>query len=510
MVRVERAVEPDGRESAAVLREAVLNARLQTGLANPLDAAIVATGEAHGLAAGIEKLDEIPYDFTRKRLSVVVREPAGGARLITKGAVREVLAVCTTYRSRDDVRPLDTSMRASLETRFREYSDQGYRVLAVAVRAVPEQAVYTRTDEQELQFLGFLLCMDPPDADATRLLHELAQLGVAVKIITGDNRYIAAHVAEAVGLDGQALVTGEALAAMRDEALWHAVRATRVFAEVDPGQKERIIRALRHTGHVVGFLGDGINDAPALHAADVGISVERAVDVAKEAADLVLVSHDLEVLHAGIVQGRRTFANTVKYLYITTSANFGNMISMALASLFLPFLPLLAKQILLNNFLSDVPSVFIAGDRVDPAWVRKPYHWNIANIRHFMIVFGLTSSVFDLLTFAVLLAMVGGDAALFRTGWFMESLLTELLVLFVIRTYQPFWRSRPGRLLWQSTLAVVALTLTLPYLPGAAMFDFVPLPAGVLAAVLAISLLYILVTEWVKRRFYRGAVGIGK
>jgi Mg2+-importing ATPase len=322
-------------------------------------------------------------------------------------------------------------------------------------------------------------------------------------MITGDNRYIAAHVAQSVRLDSGALLTGEAIAAMRDEALWHAVRTTRVFAEVDPGQKERIIRALRHTGHVVGFLGDGINDAPALHAADVGISVERAVDVAREAADLVLASHDMEVLRDGIIEGRRTFANTVKYIFITASANFGNMVSMALASLFLPFLPLLAKQILLNNFLSDIPSVFIARDRVDPVWVRKPYHWDIAAIRRFMLTFGLTSSVFDILTFVVLLVLVAGDVEQFRTGWFAESLLTELLVLFVLRTYKPFWRSLPGRSLAWSTLVMLVVTLLLPYLPFAGLFDFVALPFGVLTAVLGISVLYVGVTEWLKRRVYR-------
>ena len=505
-VRVEQTVDPQGRETPAVLRDAVINARLQTGLANPLDEAILAAGKTHAIdSASCQKVDEIPYDFTRKRLSVVVREPGmkGMLRLITKGAVREVLAVCETFVSDAGAKPLDATQRAQIEARFRAWSEQGYRVLAVATKMLPEKAAFTRADEADLQFSGFLLCMDPPDPDAARLLAELAKLGVEVKIITGDNRYIAAHVAESVGLDGRALLTGDQLGIMRDEALWHAVRNTRVFAEIDPGQKERIVQALRHTGHVVGFLGDGINDAPALHIADVGISVERAVDVAKEAADLVLVAHDMEVLRAGILDGRRTFANTIKYLFITTSANFGNMISMALASLFLPFLPLLAKQILLNNFLSDIPSVFIAGDRVDPVWVRKPYHWNIGEIRNFMVIFGLTSSIFDFLTFVLLLTLVGGDAALFRTGWFVESLLTELLVLFVIRTYKPFWQSRPGRLLWQSTLAVVALTLVLPYLPFAALFDFVPLPAGVLAAVVAISLLYVAVTEMVKRRVYR-------
>jgi Mg2+-importing ATPase len=506
VMRLERAVDADGQDAEPVLRAAVLNAHFQTGLASPLDEAILEAGRRRGLdLAGWQKVDEVPYDFTRKRLSVVVREPGSddAARLITKGAVREVLAVCSTIERDGAAQPLGDARRQELDAQFRQLSEQGYRVLALATRVFRGKTAFSRADETDLAFAGFLLCMDPPDAEAARLLGELAQLGVQVKMITGDNRYIAAHVAQSVRLDSGALLTGEAIATMRDEALWHAVRTTRVFAEVDPGQKERIIRALRHTGHVVGFLGDGINDAPALHAADVGISVERAVDVAREAADVVLASHDMEVLRDGIIEGRRTFANTIKYIFITTSANFGNMVSMALASLFLPFLPLLAKQILLNNFLSDIPSVFIARDRVDPVWVRKPYHWNIARIRRFMLTFGLTSSVFDILTFVVLLLLVAGDVELFRTGWFVESLLTELLVLFALRTYKPFWRSRPGRSLAWSTLAMLVVTLLLPYLPIASLFDFVALPFGVLAAVLGISLLYVGVTEWLKRRVYR-------
>jgi len=506
VMRLERAIDADGHDSENVLRAAVLNAHFQTGLVNPLDEAILDAGHRYAEdLGGWQKLDEIPYDFTRKRLSIAVRGPRDdtATTLITKGAVREVLAQCTTIQHASAVETLSQARRQELEEQFRQLSQQGHRVLAVATREFRGKTVFTRADEMELTFSGFLLCRDPPDPDAARLLQELSQLGVRVKMITGDNRYIATHVAQAVNLDDGELLTGETIESMRDEALWHAVRNTSVFAEVDPGQKERIIRALRHTGHVVGFLGDGINDAPALHAADVGISVERAVDVARESADLVLAMHDMEVLRDGIIEGRRTFANTIKYIFITTSANFGNMVSMAFASLFLPFLPLLAKQILLNNFLSDIPSVFIARDRVDSAWVRKPYHWDIATIRRFMMTFGLTSSVFDILTFVVLLALVAGDIEQFRTGWFTESLLTELLVMFVLRTYKPFWRSRPGRLLGWSTLVLVGLTLLLPYLPFAGAFDFVALPMPLLTAVVVISVLYVVVTEWIKRRVYR-------
>jgi len=334
-------------------------------------------------------------------------------------------------------------------------------------------------------------------------LNALHRLGVRVKLITGDNRHVARHVAETVGIQAKRIITGTDLANMKDEALWHLAPHINLFAEVDPNQKERIITALQKTGHVVGYLGDGINDAPALHAADIGISVDQAVDVAKEASDLVLMKHDLEVLRKGIDEGRRTFANTLKYIFITTSANFGNMISMALASLFLPFLPLLAKQILLNNLLSDIPAMGIAGDKVDRDWERAPHRWDIKLIRNFMITFGLVSVVFDLLTFAVLLYLAGEAVEVFRTGWFMESLMTELLILLVIRTHQPFYKSIPGRFLVWSTTGMVLLTVTLPYLPLGAAFGFVPLPVPVLIAILGITVLYIVVSEFTKHIFFQ-------
>ena len=305
-----------------------------------------------------------------------------------------------------------------------------------------------------------------------------------------------------VGLDVEGVVTGADLDTLGDEALWHRAEHTTLFAEVDPNQKERIIRALQRDGHVVGYLGDGINDAPALHDADVGISVEGAVDVAREAADLVLLKPGLDVLCRGVEEGRVTFANSLKYIFTTTSANFGNMLSMAAASLFLPFLPLLARQILLNNFLSDFPAIAIAGDNVDPEWVRTPHRWDIKSIRNFMIIFGLTSSLFDFLTFGVLLFVLKGTQDIFRTGWFVESLLTELLVALVVRTRRPFYRSRPGRWLLISTAVVTALTFVLPYLPLNPVLGFVPLPASVMAWLVAITVLYVLATEVVKKFFY--------
>jgi Mg2+-importing ATPase len=310
-------------------------------------------------------------------------------------------------------------------------------------------------------------------------------------------------VAGQVGLTPEALLTGSELLEMRDEALWQNAARTTVFAEVDPNQKERIIMALRRTGHVVGYLGDGINDAPALHSADVGISVEGAADVARESADMVLLRHDLEVLRKGVLEGRRTFANTLKYVHITTSANFGNMVSMAAASLFLPFLPLLARQILLNNFLSDIPAVALASDEVDRTWVEAPRRWEVGPIQRFMIVFGLVSTLFDFLTFAVLLLVFAAGPEEFRSSWFTLSLLTELVILFVARTHGPFWKSRPSPGLIGAALGVAVVALALPSLGVGRYFEFVPLPAPVLGALILIVLGYAVASEVAKRWFFQ-------
>ena len=333
-------------------------------------------------------------------------------------------------------------------------------------------------------------------------LLDLAQRGVQLKMITGDNHKVARHIASEIGLPVTVTLTGADLIAMSDEALLHAAQQATVFAEVDPNQKERIILALRKTGHVVGYMGDGINDAPALHSADVGISVDTAVDVAKDAADFVLLRKDLAILRAGIDEGRVIFANTLKYILTTISANFGNMFSMAVASVLLPFLPLLASQILLNNFLSDIPAATIAGDNVDAEWIEKPRRWDTAFIRDYMVLFGLVSSVFDFLTFGALLWLFHATPEAFRTGWFIESLLTELVIALVVRTRGPFWRSPPGHLLLASTVGVIALTLALPYLPFVSVFGFVPLPAPVVLAMIALTLGYVAAAEVAKRFFY--------
>jgi P-type Mg2+ transporter len=504
VVQLDGAFDVTGRPSAQVLRLASINAKFQTGMANPLDEAVGAGADNAGVdLGGVRKIDEIPYDFVRKSLSVVAADASGARTLVTKGALDNVLGMCTSVQADAGTAPLDAAARAQIDARFEQWSGQGFRVLGVASRAVEtREGSYTRADEQGLVFAGFLLFLDPPKADVRQTIVDLAKRGVKLKMITGDNAKVARHVAQAVDLPVKDTLTGRQLAAMSDEALMHAARRTTVFAEVDPNQKERIILALRKTGHVVGYMGDGINDAPALHTADVGISVDTAVDVAKDAADFVLLRKDLDILREGIDEGRRTFANTLKYVLTTISANFGNMFSMAVASVFLPFLPLLASQILLNNFLSDIPATTIASDRVDPQWVAKPRRWDTVFIRDYMVLFGLVSSLFDFLTFGVLLWLFQAAPEEFRTGWFIESLLTELVIALVVRTRGPFWRSRPGNLLMISTAIVTVLTLVLPYLPFTSIFGFVPLPAPLMLAMIGLTLAYVGAAEIAKKFFY--------
>jgi Mg2+-importing ATPase len=504
VVQLDGAVDVQGQPSAAVLRLATLNARFQTGMANELDQAVSAAADKDGVVlAGASKVDEIPYDFARKAMSVVAADGGGVRTLVTKGALDNVLAMCASVRTAAGPAPLDAAARAQIEARYDRWSGEGFRVLGVASRVVDQRGgSYTRADECGLCFAGFLLFLDPPKADALQTIADLAQRGVQLKMITGDNRKVARHVALAVKLPVAVTLTGRELNGMSDEALLHAAQHATVFSEVDPNQKERIILALRKTGHVVGYMGDGINAAPALHAADVGISVDTAVDVAKDAADFVLLRKDLGILRLGIDEGRRTFANTLKYILTTISANFGNMFSMAVASVFLPFLPLLASQILLNNFLSDIPAATIASDNVDAEWVARPRRWDTVFIRNYMVLFGLVSSVFDFLSFGLLLWVFQAAPEEFRTGWFIESVLTELVIALVVRTRGPFWRSRPGRLLLATTAGVIALTLALPYLPGISVFGFVPLPAPLMAAMIALTLAYVAAAEVAKKFFY--------
>ncbi|HET7910391.1 MAG TPA: magnesium-translocating P-type ATPase [Nitrospira sp.] len=508
VISLDGAVDVSGRPSEAIHHKAFLNAAFETGISNPLDAAIVASGESAGLTtAGYRKLDEIPYDFHRRRLTVVVAHDGGAdtaIEIFTKGAFSNVLDICSSVRQADAVISLTSEIRNQLEAYFKDKGACGFRVLALASRQAPVKAHYRHDDEVDMTFEGFLLFQDPPKTDARQALFDLTQLGIRTKIISGDNRYVTSHLADSIGLDHASMLTGSQLSSMKDEALWHLAPRTDLFVEVDPQQKERIVRALQRAGHAVGFLGDGINDAPALHAADVGISVQEAVDVARESADIVLLQRDLGVLKRGVEDGRRTFANTLKYICITTSANFGNMISMALATPLLPFLPLAAKQILLNNLLSDVPSIAISTDNVDPEQIARVQRWQVKDIQRFMVVFGLISSLFDLLTFATLIFILHADQATFQTIWFVISLLTELVVVLVLRTRKPAFRSRPGSLLLWATLATSIAALAMPFLgPLTSLFGFTPLSLVQSVPILAVVVGYIAATEAAKVWFHR-------
>lgn len=502
VVRLDGALDVNGEPSEQVKLFAYLNASMQTGLANPLDEAIMRMG-AEG-AEEYSKVDEIPYDFIRKRLTVVAGWTYSSAAMITKGALENVLAVCSRVQIGDEEKALDSGMRATVQERFEQWSGQGFRVLGVASKpANAQKHPYSTGDETDMVFRGFLIFFDPPKPGVQETIQALARLGVRLKVITGDNQLVARHTGQVVGLGDAKVMTGAELNILRDEALWCAVEETIIFAEVDPNEKERIILALKKRGHVVGYMGDGINDAPSLHSADVGISVANAVDVAKEAADLVLLKQDLDVLREGIIQGRKTFANTLKYVFMATSANFGNMFSMAGASLFLPFLPMLPKQILLINFLTDLPEMTIAGDNVDDVYVERPRRMDINFIRRFMLTFGSLSSVFDYATFAVLMWVIKANQQTFHTGWFVESVLSAGVVVFAVRTRLPFTRSKPSRAMLIMTAVVLVITLYLPYSPLASVLGFVPLSLPLLLVIFGIAALYFFSAEMTKRWFYK-------
>jgi Mg2+-importing ATPase len=470
------------------------------GFTNPVDVALTQTPAADISEYG--KLDEVPYDFVRKRLSVLV-ERRGRRELITKGALMPLLAVCShAERENGEVVAL-SEVQAGIETLYRDLSAKGLRVLGVARRDIDGEERIRKEDEVDLRFLGFLVLFDPPKAGVSELLAELRSLGVTLRVVTGDNQLVALEAARQVGLPAPIVLTGSELRAMSDAALLQRVCDVNVFAEIEPNQKERLILALRKAGHVVGYMGDGINDVSALHVADVGISVNTAVDAAKEAADIVLLEKDLGVMVQGIREGRATFANTLKYVFMATSANFGNMFSMAGASLFLPFLPLLPKQILLMNLLTDLPEMTIATDGVDPEAVEKPRRWDVKLIRRFMVTFGAVSSVFDFLAFGILLLVFRASAAQFRTGWFLESVASAALIVLVMRTRRAFFRSRPSRYLLATTIAVVAATMAIPFTPLGSLFGFEPLPVLFLPVIAGIVALYFCAAEVTKRLFYR-------
>jgi len=501
------AVDGFGATSDRVREFAYVNSFHETGIRSPLDSAIL-DGPAVDVSA-YRKLDEIPFDFERRRLSVVV---ANGTRtfLIAKGSPEGVLPLCVAVEEGGAACALDGQRRSRCETICQGFFAAGQRVLAVAVREVPSQASYGPSDEDALTLLGFLVFADPLRPDAAETIAALRRDGVAVKIVTGDNELVAGHVCSRVGIDATRIVLGEELERTSDAALGPIAEQTAIFARVSPGQKNRILLALKTRGHAVGFLGDGINDAPSLRAADVGISVAGGVEVAREAAEIILLEPGLAILHTGIVEGRKAFGNVMKYLLMGTSSNFGNMLSMAVASLFLPFLPMLATQILLNNFLYDLAQVSIPTDRVDAAYIASPQRWDIRLVRNFMIGIGPISSVFDFLTFWALLKLFRADETLFRTGWFVESLATQALVLFVIRTAGSPWRSRPSAPLAATTLGVVAVAILLPYTPLAAPLGFRPLPASFAPFLVGTTGIYLVIVDRVKRRLMRPVPGLAR
>jgi Mg2+-importing ATPase len=499
---LDRHVDVHGQDNEDVLRLVYLNSYFQAGIKSPLDDAILK--HEHPAIVEYEKVDEIPFDFNRKRLSMVVRR-GGEHLLVTKGEAESVFAICRTVIIDGAPQPFDESRQAQAAETFKKLSADGYRTLGVAVRNVEKQDAYALAAEQEMTLAGFAAFLDPPKEGIVAVLEALKKNGVSVVIMTGDNQYVTQKVAHDVGLAADRMVTGDQVDTMDDAALAYQAEHGAIFARVSPEQKNRVILGLKARGHVVGYIGDGINDAPSLHTADVGISVMNGVDVAKDAAKIILLEKDLAVLNEGVMEGRRCFANIMKYIIMGTSSNFGNMFSMAAASLFLPFLPMLPAQILLNNFLYDTSQIAVPGDNVDPALLHKPKRWQIGFIRQFMTIIGPISSIYDFLTFAVLLWMfhASTNAPLFRTGWFVESLATQTLVVFVIRTAGNPFKSRPSGRLLISVMVVVALAALLPYWPLGALLGLTPIPLSLLGVIALLAATYLFVVQAVKTWFYR-------
>jgi Mg2+-importing ATPase len=496
---LDRSLDPFGNPSRRPLELAYLNSRFQTGIRSPLDEVIL--HQPLPKSDDYTKCDEIPFDFERRRLSIVVERQARRI-LITKGAPEGILPLLSGYELDGRTEPIGPDAARRFERTGNDLHSQGFRALAVAYVEVPARTNYSLADERNLILVGFVSFSDMPLPDAGQVVASLKQDGVEIKVISGDNDLVTGHVCAQVGVECAHIVTGEDLDRMTDPALAHVAEETDVFARISPVQKNRILLALKHAGHAVAFMGDGINDAPSLHAADVGISVSSAVDVAREAADVILVEPGLRVLHDGIIEGRKAFGNVMKYLLMGTSSNFGNVLSMAVASLFLPFLPMLPTQILLNNLLYDLAQITIPTDNVDETYLQKPQRWDIGLIRKFMVFVGPISSVFDFLTFYVLLHVFRTSEAQFHTGWFVESLATQTLVLFVIRTSGNPLQSRPSGPLIATCLAVVALGMYLPFSPLAGVLGFTPLPARYFAFLLVATAAYLLLVEGAKRRLF--------
>ena len=500
-VVLDAALDVAGKPSTAVARFCYIDAFFQVGLKNPIDDALC--GAVKCDVSKVVKLGELPYDFNRRRLSVLVKDGTGGAMLVSKGSFDAILEVCSRAQVADGTTVPIAKVNASAQKLFLDLSNEGFRVLGVATRELKGATSTTLADETSMTLVGFVTFADPAKPDAAKTLKDLADNGISVRMLTGDNRLVAAHIAKQVGLDTTTVLTGADIDKLDEPALAARAPGVAVFAELNPIQKERIVHALRATGQTVGYMGDGINDSPALHAADVGISVDSAVAVAKQAAAIVLLDKDLNVLLAGMTQGRRTFANTMKYIFMTTSASFGNVLSMAIAAVVLPFLPLLAAQILLINLLTDFPATFIATDSVDAAQLRRPQRWNVKLIQRYMLVFGALSSIFDLITFAVLEWGFHAHEREFQSAWFLGSILTEVAVLFILRTRRPFFRSRPSKWIVIASIIVAAVSCYIPYSPLAIPLKLIPIPVPLLLAVLGITIVYLIANELIKRVFWR-------
>lgn len=495
------------QDNSHVLELAYLNSCFETGVHTPLEEAILAH-EYVDIGAW-SKLDEVPFDFERRRLSVLLKR-SDEHFLIVKGAPEDVLTHCDQYEGPDAKAMLWTDQSRTLaQQTLTKLSMDGYRVLGIAWKKVPDDVNHvTLTDESNLVFAGYAAFLDPPKKDAGKAIASLSDRGVAVKILTGDSELVAQHVCNALGIPVAGVLMGHQIANLDDHALSLRAESVNLFCRVNPIQKNRVILALRSRGHVVGFMGDGINDAPALHSADVGISVDTAVDVAKDSADLIMLKHDLSMLEDGVTEGRRTFANIRKYIMMGTSSNFGNMFSMAGAALFLPFLPMLPTQVLLNNILYDLSETVLPMDDVDEVETAKPQHWDIKLLRNFMLTLGPVSSLFDFATFYLLLVVLKADEALFQTGWFIESLATQVLVIFIIRTRGNPFRSRPNRALWIAAAIVLGIAVIVPFSPLAEYFGFVALPWPYFLALGFLVIMYLALAQLVKTRFYRSGLAI--
>jgi Mg2+-importing ATPase len=503
-IKLVRAIDGSGAESQRAYAYAFINSQFESGMKSPLDDAILS---AHPFdIAGWKKIDEVPFDFERRRVSVLV-EHDGKQRLIAKGAPEDILKLSGRYEDANGAeKTLDDATRRIFQATLDGLCAQGFRALGIASREVDlSQKTAAIADESEFAFSGFAIFLDPPKASAGATIQAMAAAGITVKVLTGDNELVSRHVFGEIGVPVAGVLTGDALQHLSDEALIGQLPNINLFCRVNPQQKHRIILAFKRLGHVVGYMGDGINDAPALHAADVGISVDGAADVARAAADLILLEHDLSVVQDAVVQGRGTVQNVSKYVLMGSSSNFGNMFSMAGAALFLPFLPMLPIQILLNNLLYDVSEIAIPFDSVDPEATAQPVKWDIKLIERFMLVFGPISSVFDFLTFYALLSLFGAGEALFQTGWFIESITTQVLVVFAIRTRRLIFRSRPHRFLVLMALGVVAIAFALPFLPVGRWFGFVTPPPLFFIYLTGATVAYLSLVEVCKALFYRSA-----